>query len=162
MAQEVLYIYDFMLGSGLKLKGCALLLYARIYRYTINGQEMFESEETLSRWMDFTREVVGRNLRKLTAAGLIIRREYRHNPGRTCAFVTNLDYLKREKISHPNGRKSHISMGDNLTFECDKKSHNNKRDRIEDNNINIHGKQYSLFPNAKIPALEGPDSGGRP
>ena len=70
--------------------------------------------------MDFTREVVGRNLRKLTAAGLIIRREYRHNPGRTCAFVTNLDYLKREKISHPNGRKSHISMGDNLTFECDK------------------------------------------
>ena len=40
MARRGIFIEEFMLESGLKLKGCALLVYALIYSYTINGREM--------------------------------------------------------------------------------------------------------------------------
>ena len=129
MPQTGVFIHEFMLASGLKLKGCTLLLYAEIYYYTINGQEMFKSVDSLAKRFDYTRKHAGKCLRVLLRDGLIIRSEQRHQPGNTYSYVANL--------SDPR---------------CEISSHDNKRDRIEDNNINIHGKQYSLFTGAKIPA----------
>ena len=162
MSQKGFYIYEFMLAPGLKLKGCALLLYALIYSYTINGLEMFEGMESLAKRFNYTREFVGKSLRELSEAGLIIRCEHRHQPGNTYSYVANLSDPRCEISSHPNVNKVHVSMRTKFTSAREESSHDNKRDRIEDNNVNIHGKKYSLFPNAKIPAPKGPDSGSCP
>ena len=152
MPQTGVFIHEFMLASGLKLKGCTLLLYAEIYYYTINGQEMFKSVDSLAKRFDYTRKHAGKCLRVLLRDGLIIRSEQRHRPGNTYSYVANLSDPRCEKSSHPNENKVHVSMRTKFTSPREISSHDNKRDRIEDNNINIHGKQYSLFTGAKIPA----------
>ena len=72
MPQTGVFIHEFMLASGLKLKGCTLLLYAEIYYYTINGQEMFKSVDSLAKRFDYTRKHAGKCLRVLLRDGLII------------------------------------------------------------------------------------------
>ena len=138
MSQKGFYIYDFMLGPGLKLKGCALLLYAKIYSYTINGQEMFEGVESLAKRFNYTREFVGKSLKELSAAGLIIRCEHRHQPGNTYSYIANLSALRCEFNSHPNENKVHVSMRTKFTSPREISSHDNKRDRIEDNNCLLY------------------------
>lgn len=152
MTRRGIFIEEFMLEPGLKLKGCALLLYALIYSYTINNMEMYEKEESLAKRLCYSREVVGKTLNKLVQNGLIIRKSGLHMPGYTHVYVAVLNLAGCDKMSHPHVIKHHIGMREKVTSACEKKSHDNKTDIKEDNIINGHEKQYSLFTGAKIPA----------
>ena len=106
MTRRGIFIEEFMLEPGLKLKGCALLLYALIYSYTINNMEMYEKEESLAKRLCYSREVVGKTLNKLVQNGLIIRKSGLHMPGYTHVYVAVLNLPGCDKMSHPHVRKS--------------------------------------------------------
>ena len=152
MKRRGIFIEEFMLEPGLKLKGCALLLYALIYSYTINNMEMYEKEESLAKRLCYSREVVGKTLNKLVQNGLIIRKNELHTPGNTHVYIADLSRPECEINSHLDVKKVHTGMRNNFTSACDNTSHDNKADIKEDNIINGHEKQYSLFTGAKIPA----------
>ena len=73
-------IEDMMMGEGLGLKGCDLLLYANIMSYSKQGKEMYESTVKLAHRFGYSREHVAKTLDYLVGQGLIIRSEHRH-PG---------------------------------------------------------------------------------
>lgn len=149
MTRRGIFIEEFMLGPGLKLKGCALLLYAMIYSYIINHKEMYEKEASLAKRLCYTREMVAKTLNKLVKDGLIIRKNALHTPGNTHVYIADLSRPECEINSHLDVKKVHTGMRNNFTSACDNTSHNNIK---EDNIINGHEKQYSLFTGAKIPA----------
>lgn len=151
MARRGIFIEEFMLESGFKLKGCALLVYALIYSYTINGREMYEKEESLAKRLCYTREMVAKTMSKLVKDGLIIRKNELHSPGNTHVYIADLSRPECEINSHPDVKKVHTGMRNIFTSAREKISHDNKADIKEDNIMNGHGKQYSLFSGAKIP-----------
>ena len=149
MTRRGIFIEEFMLEPGLKLKSCALLLYALIYSYTVNHKEMYEKEASLAKRLCYTREMVAKTLNKLVKDGLIIRKNELHTPGNTHVYIADLSRPECEINSHLDVKKVHTGMRNNFTSTCDNTSHNNIK---EDNIINGHEKQYSLFTGAKIPA----------
>ena len=77
--------HDWMLASGLSLKGLSLSLFAITASYNSKGCMMYESIESLALYLGYSDRQVGKALRSLVSAGLLTfnyvdgRREFRIN-----------------------------------------------------------------------------------
>lgn len=77
--------HDWMLASGLSLKGLALSLFAITASYNSKGCVMYESIESLALYLGYSDRQVGKALRSLVSEGLLTfkyvdgRREFRIN-----------------------------------------------------------------------------------
>lgn len=87
-------IHELMMGRGLKLKGCELLLFALIWSYTAKGKVMYVAEEKLAEMMMYSREQIGRSLRALKKKELIIR-EGKHPGRQSYDYVVNDDKVRQ-------------------------------------------------------------------
>ena len=122
-------IYDWMMGDGLKLKGCELLLYGLIYSYTINGKTLYEKEEALACRFSYSREHICRSIRVLLAKGYIDRLG-RHPGAETYDYIVSQSVLDQldtiDNISHTGVNFHHIPNEEKVSSLSDKISHNNK------------------------------------
>lgn len=62
-----------MLGEGLGLKGCELLIFAKIASFTRQGKTMFESEQSLANYTGYSKRKVISAMKSLLDQGLIVR-----------------------------------------------------------------------------------------
>lgn len=119
-----------MMGEGLGLKGCDLLLYANIMSYSKQGKEMYESTVKLAHRFGYSREHVAKTLDYLVGQGLIIRSEHRH-PGNH-AYCYSINWGKVEKFGMTLNKdvtqadENKGDMGTNIT--CEQMSHVKKSD----------------------------------
>lgn len=132
-----------MMGAGLGLQGCELILFAWIASYTNVGKTMYMSQLTLATKMGYSREHIGRSLRQLAERGLISRLGY-HADSDSYEYVANKDVMRqilpaRDKKSQPNETYHPNPMEDTIVPDCDYLSQNNinhnKPDNKGDNDI---------------------------
>ena len=77
--------YDWMLASGLALKGLPLSLFAMTASYNRKGRRMYESRESLASYLGYSERQVGKALQSLVSTGLLVllpadgHREFRIN-----------------------------------------------------------------------------------
>ena len=131
-------IEDSMMRQGLNLKGCELLLFALIFSYCKKGLTMYESEQSLSERLSYSREQIGKALASLVAQGLVIRSKAKHPHRQSydyCIDTTKVQEMLAascEESSQPDVKKPDTREGGNFTASCEERSHNN----ISDNRIN--------------------------
>lgn len=66
--------YDWMLASGLALKGLSLSLFAITASYNRKGRRMYESRESLADYLGYSERQVGKALQSLVSAELLVLR----------------------------------------------------------------------------------------
>ena len=110
-----IYVPGYVLGSGLRLKGCEALIYSLIESFSSKDSGMYCSETSLAQYLGYRRECVSRALQALINKGLVEKSTERHKPGNTCCYYV---------------RKSHTDMCEKVTSPCAKKSHHNEDDDI--------------------------------
>lgn len=126
-------IHELMMGRGLKLKGCELLLFALIWSYTAKGKVMYVAEENLAVMMMYTREHIGRSLRTLRKKELIVRNG-KHPGGQSYDYVVNVEKVRQiipawcDDISKLGVMSNSVSARDNVPARSDNISHHNKCD----------------------------------
>ena len=126
-------IHEMMMGRGLKLKGCELLLFALIWSFTAKGKVMYVAEENLAEMMMYTREHIGRSLRTLRKKELIVRNG-KHPGGQSYDYVVNIEKVRQiipawcDDISKLGVMSNSISARDNVPARSDNMSQNNKFD----------------------------------
>ena len=113
-------VYGWMLGRGLGLKGCELLIFGLVVSYSRKGKVLFESEQSLSDYTGYSKRSIRTALKNLVAQGLIdytISDEVRGNffPG------------GEEKSSSVQRKKLPQEQGNNFTASEEETSPNNIR-----------------------------------
>ena len=66
--------YDWMLASGLALKGLPLSLFAMTASYNRKGRRMYESRESLAGYLGYSERQVGKALQSLVSTELLVLR----------------------------------------------------------------------------------------
>ena len=66
--------YDWMLASGLALKGLSLSLFAMTASYNRKGRRLYESRESLAGYLGYSERQVGKALQSLVSTGLLVLR----------------------------------------------------------------------------------------
>jgi len=154
-------VENWMMGEGLHLKGCELLVFAYAYSYHRKGKMLFVSEGNLGEMIDYSRRSVGTALDKLCEKQLLIRSEEKHPEYQTYTYSINDEKVRRfvtpgcEETSQGDAKKVPTQIGSNVTSPCNLFSHNNEKDNNIDNSINIKSKTYG---NHKIRSI---DAGSR-
>lgn len=131
------YIKDYMLGNGLRLQGCELLLFAIISSFSTQGAVMFCSERYLAEFLGYRRECVSRAMASLMEKNLVMRSSRKHQPGNTYCYRINdpevfriLDALDLKDMCVTF---SHTALCKKVTHGSEKKSHgkhNRKENKI--------------------------------
>ena len=91
--------YDWMLASGLALKGLPLSLFAMTASYNRKGRRMYESRESLAGYLGYSERQVGKALQSLVSTELLVlrltdgHREFRIN----IRFINEILEKKRSK-----------------------------------------------------------------
>lgn len=141
-------IHELMMGRGLKLKGCELLLFALIWSYTAKGKVMYVAEENLAVMMMYTREHIGRSLRTLRKKELIVRNG-KHPGGQSYDYVVNVEKVRQiipawcDDISKLGVMSNSVSARDNVPERSDNTSHNIKCDNESNNRGDMHPLPFS-------------------
>lgn len=132
-------IDDMMMKKGLGLSGCELLLFALIASYSRKGFPMFESAESLSHRLPYSRKQIGRALHILCSKGYIIRSIHKHRGCQSYDYKVNDEVVRQnvpswcDKTTHHDVTKSPNSMGTNVSSGMDNMSHNNGMDNLNNN-----------------------------
>ena len=66
--------YDWMLASGLALKGLPLSLFAMTASYNRKGRRLYESRESLAGYLGYSERQVGKALQSLVSTELLVLR----------------------------------------------------------------------------------------
>lgn len=122
-------IEDWMVGSGLNLKGCELILYALIWSYSRKGKQMYESEQSLAARFGYSRKQIGLALDGLCRKGLVEKLS-KHKGLQSYDYRCNIS-------SQQAATKLLTGMTQNVAPARDKSSHNNT---IDNQLINIERK----------------------
>ena len=94
--------YDWMLASGLALKGLPLSLFAMTASYNRKGRRLYESRESLAGYLGYSERQVGKALQSLVSTELLVlrltdgHREFRIN----IRFINEILEKKRSKNNH--------------------------------------------------------------
>ncbi len=124
------YVEDWMLGEGLGLKGCELLVFVYAYSFFRDGKEMFAAEERIGDLICYSRKQVGVALSRLCEKGLLIRSEKKHRRQQTYAYSVCEEKVRTfvtsgcEESSQQDEKKLPTGMGRNVTSPCNETSHN--------------------------------------
>ncbi|MBR5925664.1 MAG: helix-turn-helix domain-containing protein [Bacteroidales bacterium] len=152
MAEQRIIIKEYMLGGGLHLQGCELLLFAFIDTFSKHGKGMFCSERYLSKIFGCSRESISRALRRLMEKKLIVRSGSKHMPGQTFSYKVN-------KAAIAGVTKRHIPWPKNITLPGLKTSHRiiNMTDKYDNISKNKNERNFRYRPagDAGLPEPEG-------
>lgn len=116
-----------MMGEGLGLKGCDLLLYANIMSYSKQGKEMYEPIVRLAERFGYSRKQIAKALEYLVDRGLIFRSAQKRPGSHSYSYSINWEKVEQfdpflNKDGTPaNGNKSYIGTKDT----CEQKLHPN-------------------------------------
>lgn len=136
-----LYVDDWMLGKGIGLKGCELLVFAYVYSFHRDWKSMFAGEEKIGDLICYSRKQVGVALCRLCKKGLLNRSEKKHLGQQTYAYSVCEEKVRTfvtpgcEESSQPDEKKLPTGMGRKVTSTCNETSHNNNSYKISYDNI---------------------------
>lgn len=124
-------VADWMMGKGLGLKGCELLIFAMIVSYSRKGKTLFVSEQSLAEYTGYTKRHISNALKNLRARGLIVQSRGKHSKYLTNEYTVD-DEVKRkyfnvdvEYISPIAVKKLQQESGNNFTNKGEITSTNN-------------------------------------
>ena len=112
--------YDWMLASGLALKGLSLSLFAMTASYNRKGRRLYESRESLAGYLGYSERQVGKALQSLVSTGLLVlrpadgHREFRIN----IRLINEILEKKRSEDNHmADSFKAYLKSCDPLKEE---------------------------------------------
>ena len=134
-------IEDWMMGGGLGLKGCELLVFAIIFSYSRGSGQFFGSEGSLALRTGYSRKQIGEALERLRAKGLLVRSGEKHPERQTYDYMIEPERLRTfvttpcEETSQGDEKKVPMGLGRNFAAPCNLSSHNNNsyKDNYSDN-----------------------------
>ena len=124
-------VYGWMLGRGLGLKGCELLIFGLVVSYSRKGKVLFESEQSLSDYTGYSKRSIRTALKNLVAQGLIVRSDTQHPKYQTFDYTISDEVRgnffpgSEEKTSSVQGKKLPQEQGNNFTASKEETSPNN-------------------------------------
>ena len=128
-------VENWMMGEGLHLKGCELLVFAYAYSYHRKGKSLFVSEGKLGEMICYSRRNVGAALDRLCEKQLLLRTGKKQPGHQTYTYSVNENQLRNyftsscEKTSQLDVKKLHTQVGKKVTPTCNLSSHNNDMDK---------------------------------
>ena len=128
-------VENWMMGEGLHLKGCELLVFAYAYSYHRKGKNMFISEGNLGELICYSRRNVGAALDRLCEKQLLLRTGKKQPGHQTYIYSVNEEQLRNnftsscEKTSQLDVKKLHTEVGKKVTATCNLSSHNKEKDK---------------------------------
>ena len=128
-------VENWMMGDGLHLKGCELLVFAYAYSYHRKGKSLFVSEGNLGKMIDYSRRYVGIAIDRLCEKQLLIRSEEKHPEYQTYTYSINAERVRSffspgcEESSQGDAKKVRTQVGRKVTPTCNLSSHNNDMDK---------------------------------
>ena len=128
-------VENWMMGEGLHLKGCELLVFAYAYSYHRKGKSMFVSEGNLGKMIDYSRRYVGIAIDRLCEKQLLIRSNEKHPEYQTYTYSINEERVRSiftpgcEETSQGDAKKVLTQVGRNVTSTCNLSSHNKEKDK---------------------------------
>lgn len=134
-------VENWMMGEGLHLKGCELLVFACAYSFHRKGKSLFVSEGKLGELICYSRRNVGAALDRLCEKQLLLRTGKKQPGHQTYTYSVNEDQLRNyftsncEKTSQLDVKKLHTEVGKKVTATCNLSSHNNRMDNLKDNQM---------------------------
>jgi hypothetical protein len=134
-------VENWMMGEGLHLKGCELLVFAYAYSYHRKGKSLFVSEGNLGKMIDYSRRYVGIAIDRLCEKQLLIRSEEKHPEYQTYTYSINEERVRSffspgcEESSQGDAKKVRTQVGRKVTPTCNLSSHNNRMDNLKDNQM---------------------------
>ena len=126
-------VYEWMLGRGLGLKGCELLIFGLVVSYSRKGKVLFESEKSLSDYTWYSKRSIRTALKNLVAQGLIVRSDTQHPKYQTFEYTISDDVRGNyfpggeENSSSVQGKKLPQEQGNNFTTKEEESSPNSIR-----------------------------------
>ena len=128
-------VENWMMGEGLHLKGCELLVFAYAYSYHRKGKSMFVSEGNLGKMIDYSRRYVGIAIDRLCEKQLLIRSNEKHPEYQTYTYSVNEERVRSifppgcEESSQGDAKKVHTQVGRKVAPTCNLSSHNKEKDK---------------------------------